>query len=98
LVSQFGTQYYCAFASQYISFLERDEKLVGQWLSLEDIRQYGIEKNMKGFVNDVYFLQENKKNDGSHDLMWDLACSAPHRFANFFEQKILTAIIVFKQI
>jgi hypothetical protein len=91
-------KYYCAFASQYISFLERDEKLVGQWLSLEDIRQYGIENNIKGFVNEVNFLQENKKVDGSHDLMWDLACSAPHRFANFFEQKILVILDEFQYI
>jgi hypothetical protein len=91
-------KYYCAFASQYISFLERDEKLVGQWLSLEDIRQYGIENNIKGFVNEVDFLQENKKVDGSHDLMWDLACSAPHRFANFFEQKILVILDEFQYI
>jgi hypothetical protein len=91
-------KYYCAFASQYISFLERDEKLVNQWLSLEDIRQYGIENNIKGFVNEVDFLQENKKVGGSHGLMWDLACSAPHRFANFFEQKILVILDEFQYI
>jgi hypothetical protein len=30
--------------------------------------------------------------------MWDLACSAPHRFANFFEQKILVILDEFQYI
>jgi hypothetical protein len=89
-------KYYCAFASQYISFLEQDEKLVGQWLSLEKIRKYGIENNIEGFVDEIDFLQENKKIGGSHDLMWDSACSAPHRFADFFEQKILVILDEFQ--
>jgi hypothetical protein len=89
-------KYYCAFASQYISFLERDEKLVGKWLSLEKIRKYGIENNIESFVDEVDFLQENKKIGGSHNLMWDIACSAPHRFADFFEQKILVILDEFQ--
>jgi hypothetical protein len=48
--------YYCSFASQYISFLERDENLVGKLLSLEYIRQYGVTNSIENFVDDVDFL------------------------------------------
>jgi hypothetical protein len=91
-------KYYCAFASQYIAFLERDSKLVGKWLSLEKIRQYGVENGIEHFVDEVNFLQNNKTVGGSHDLMWDLACSAPHRFADFFEKRILVILDEFQYI
>jgi hypothetical protein len=91
-------KYYCAFASQYISFLERDEKLVGKWLSLEKIRQYGVENSLENFVEEVDFLQNNKKVGGSHGLMWDIACSAPHRFAAFFEKRFLVILDEFQYI
>ena len=91
-------KYYCAFASQYISFLERDEKLVGKWLSLENIRKYGVENSLEHFVDEVDFLQNNKKVGGSHGLMWDIACSAPHRFADFFDQQILVILDEFQYI
>ncbi len=35
-------KYYRAFASQYISFLERDKTLVGNLLSLEKIKEFGL--------------------------------------------------------
>ncbi len=89
-------KYYRAFASQYISFLERDEKLVNKQLSLEDIRKYGKANAIGEFVDDVDFLLQNKEVGGSHDLMWDTACSAPHRFANFYEKRFLVIIDEFQ--
>jgi hypothetical protein len=91
-------KYYCAFASQYISFLERDEKLVGKWLSLKKIRQYGVENSIDNFVEEVDFLQNNREVGGSHGLMWDIACSAPHRFADFFEKRVLVILDEFQYI
>ncbi len=38
----FAIKYYCSFASQYISFLERDESLVQHPLTLEEISEYGF--------------------------------------------------------
>ena len=96
--SNLAIKYYCAFASQYISFLERDEKLVGQWLSLEKIRRYGVENGIDNFVEEVDFLQNNKAVNSSQDLMWDIACSAPHRFADFYEQLILVILDEFQYI
>ncbi|OAD22604.1 ATPase domain protein, prokaryote domain protein, partial [Candidatus Thiomargarita nelsonii] len=89
-------KYYRAFASQYISFLERDEKLVNKQLSLEDIRKYGKANAIGEFVDDVDFLLQNKEVGGSHDLMWDTACSAPHRFAAFYEKRFLVIIDEFQ--
>ena len=88
--------YYCAFASQYISFLERDENLVSKRLSLENIRKYGKTNAIGEFVDDVDFLLQNKVLGGSHDLMWKLACSAPHRFADFYKKRFLVIIDEFQ--
>jgi len=88
--------YYCAFASQYISFLERDEKLVNKPLPLEEIRKYGLANSINLFVRDVDFLLKNKEVGGSHDLMWKTACSAPHYFADFYEKRFLVIIDEFQ--
>jgi hypothetical protein len=89
-------RYYRTFASQYISFLERDEKLVNKRLSLEDIRKYGKANAIGEFVDDVDFLLQNKEVGGSHDLMWETACSAPHRFAAFYDKRFLVIIDEFQ--
>jgi hypothetical protein len=88
--------YYCAFVSQYISFLERDEKLVSMPLSIEEIRKYGLTNSIKPFVRDVDFLLQNKEVGGSHDLMWKTACTAPHRFAGFYDKRFLVIIDEFQ--
>jgi hypothetical protein len=89
--------YYCAFASQYISFLQRNEKGVSQWFSLEQIREYGLKNANDLLVEDVDSLLINKER-GLHDLMWKRACFAPHRFADFFNQRILVILDEFQYI
>ncbi len=89
-------KYYCAFASQYISFLERDESLVNLSLSLEEIRHYAVTNSLKPFIRDVDFLLQNKEISNSHDLMWDRACSAPHRSAAFYDMRVLVIIDEFQ--
>ncbi|MCP4106466.1 MAG: hypothetical protein GY749_13190 [Desulfobacteraceae bacterium] len=88
-------RYYRTFASQYISFLERDETLVREPLSLEEIRDYGVSKSIKSFVRDVDLLIENKK-EGLHGSAWDTACGAPHRFADVYDRRILVIIDEFQ--
>lgn len=90
-------KYYCAFASQYISFLERNEKWVNKWFSLEQIREYGVLNANELLVDDVDSLLINKKRK-LHDLMWDTACFAPHRFAAFFEKRFLVILDEFQYI
>ncbi len=87
--------YYQAFASQYISFLERDETLVMEPLSLDEIRRYGESSSIKSFVRDADSLIENKKSD-LHGSAWRTACGAPHRFASVYDRRILVIIDEFQ--
>ncbi len=89
-------KYYCAFASQFISFLERDGKLTNNLLSLEEINEYAVSHSMTPMIRDVKFLLQRAA--GGYDLMWDIACSAPHRYANFFERRFLVILDEFQYI
>jgi hypothetical protein len=91
-------KYYRAFASQYISFITRNPELVIDHLSLEEIRDFGISKSINTLVKDVDFLIENKEIGGSHGLMWDTACTAPHRFAAVLDTKFLVILDEFQNI
>jgi len=93
----FAIDYYRAFASQYISFLERDETLVGKPLSLKKIREYGVSKSIDVLVEDVDSLLHDKK-EGFHDLMWKTAHSAPNRVADVHDQRILVILDEFQNI
>ena len=93
----FAISYYCAFASQYISFLERDENLVRNPLSLEAIREYGMSKSLKMLTDDVNSLFRYKE-AGWHDSLWETAYTAPERFASVYDQRILVMIDEFQNI
>ncbi|MEM7537465.1 MAG: restriction endonuclease, partial [Chloroflexota bacterium] len=77
----FAVEYYRAFASQYISFLERDGELVSRRLTLEQIRTYGKETGNRYLVHDVESLWDDEKK-GYYDSMWTTACEAPHSHAS----------------
>ncbi|MDM8522929.1 hypothetical protein QUF80_06105 [Desulfococcaceae bacterium HSG8] len=76
---EFAIEYYRAFASQYISFLERDERMVRNPLSLDKIREYGISKSPDILAEDVDMLLWNRERE-MHDSMWEIAYTAPERF------------------
>jgi len=93
----FAIKYYCTFVSQYISFLERDEKLIKQPLSLSKIREYWVANSNQCLIDDVDALleeQEMKRYDG----MWDIANSAPHRFAALFDKRFLVILDEFQNL
>lgn len=90
-------KYYRTFASQYLSFLERDAKLVSQPLTLEEIRQYAVTKQHPLLVRDIDLLFQDKER-GLHDSMWDTAVSAPHRFAAYFDLRWLVILDEFQYI
>ncbi|MCP4107865.1 MAG: hypothetical protein GY749_20360 [Desulfobacteraceae bacterium] len=94
----FAIKYYRAFASQYISFLERDENLVNRHLSLEEIREYGLKKSIKPLADDVTLLLQEKEVGGLHGSMWDTACSAPHVFASVFNKRFLVMLDEFQNV
>jgi len=94
---ELAIQYYCAFASQYIAFWERDEKLVRTPLSLEKIKEYALANAMTVFVDDIDFLRQNQAM-GNYTLMWNTACSAPHRIADVYQQRFLVILDEFQYI
>jgi hypothetical protein len=91
----FAIDYYCVFASQYISFIEKNEKLVEYPLSLKEIQDYGKKHAIEPFVRDVNYLNDNKANN-LYDSMWKIASSAPKRFASYFDQRFLVIIDEFQ--
>ncbi len=91
-------KYYQAFASQYISFLERDEQPVREPLSLEEIREYGVSKSVKSFVRDADFLTKENREGGMHALMWETACGAPHCFASVYGKRFLVILDEFQNL
>ncbi len=93
----FAIKYYCSFTSQYISFLERNEKLIRQPLSLTQIREYWVTKSNPDLIDDVDVLLEYQEMK-QYDLMWDLATSAPHRFAALFDLRFLVIVDEFQNI
>ncbi len=93
----FAVKYYCAFVSQYISFLERDETLVSRHLSLEQIREYGEKKSIRDFVEDVDAIYWGRKM-GFNDSVWDTAHEAPHRYAHLHDRRFLVIIDEFQNL
>lgn len=93
----FAINYYRAFASQYISFLERDENLVKKPLSLQQIKDYGQLKSNNLLVDDVESLL-NDQQKGNHDLMWITAYEAPHRYAAVFDTRVLVILDEFQNL
>jgi len=93
--TNFALKYYRTFASHYISFLERDPKLVGELLTMEQIRAYGMANDISVLVNDVDSMLNDEKAK-RYDLVWDIAYHAPHRMASFYNQRILVIIDEFQ--
>ncbi|MBF0200133.1 MAG: hypothetical protein HQK66_02265 [Desulfamplus sp.] len=94
-LADLAINYYRTFVSQYISFMERDEKLVAHPFTLDQIRKYGTLKSISPFVIDVDLIAaaQEKRN---YDSMWHTASSAPHRYANTFDCRFLVMIDEFQ--
>ena len=93
--TNFAFKYYRTFASHYISFLERDPKLVGELLTMEQIRAYGMANDISVLVNNVDSMLNDEKAK-RYDLVWDIAYHAPHRLAGVYDQRILVIIDEFQ--
>ncbi len=94
----FAVDYYRAFASQYISFLERDASLIGRPLSLEEIRAYGAGNSIKPLVDDVNFFVQERGPGGFHFSVWKTASSAPHVFASLYKKRFLVILDEFQNL
>jgi len=93
----FAIAYYRRFASQYISFIQREEELVNEPMTLEEIKKYGLANSNKQLVRDVDSLLKDKEM-GLHDSMWETASSAPHRFAAVLKTRFLVILDEFQNI
>ncbi len=93
----FAIDYYRAFASQYISFLERDPSPVARPLSLEKIREYGVAKSVSLLIEDADSLIQDEKMR-RHDLMWKTAYAAPHQYASVLKRRFLVIIDEFQNL
>ena len=90
-------RYYRAFASQYISFLERDPSPVANPLSLERIREYGVARSVTPLVEDADSLIQDE-GMRRQDQMWETASSAPHRYASVLKTRFLVIIDEFQNL
>jgi len=52
---------------------------------------------MTQMIRDTKFMLQNTVG-GHHDLLWDTACSAPHRYADFFNRRFLVILDEFQYI
>jgi Restriction endonuclease len=93
----FAIKYYRAFASHYLSFRERNPEWVRTPLSLENIRDYAVKHDLHVIVNDVDFILQNK-DVPSPGLIWELAYTAPHRYASIYDIRFLVIIDEFQYI
>ena len=91
----FAFLFYRTFATQYISFLERDEKMAAYPLTLKQIWEYGVAKSIEPFVIDVDAMIAQKSDD-SFDMLWHTASTAPHRYAVVFDAFFLVMIDEFQ--
>jgi len=94
---EFAIEYYCAFASQYISFSERDPAPIDRPFTMAQIREYGVMKAADLFVHDVDSMKTDLEM-GFYGLMWKTAYTAPERFANFYKRRALVIIDEFQNI
>ncbi|SLM30069.1 conserved hypothetical protein [Desulfamplus magnetovallimortis] len=93
----FAMDYYRSFATQYISYMERDPSLIGTLLSLEELGVYGKRNGIEPLLRDIDSMLQDKA-AGMHDLVWKTAYSAPHRFADFYDRRFLVIIDEFQNI
>ncbi|MDM8517042.1 hypothetical protein QUF76_12645, partial [Desulfobacterales bacterium HSG16] len=91
----FAIHYYRTFASQYISFCERDVNPVRTPLTLDQIRKYGESKSLPLFVTDIDLIREGMEK-GIHDQIWEVASTAPDRFAGLYDLRFLVMIDEFQ--
>ena len=92
----FAVHFFQTFASQLISFPERDESLVENLLTLDLIGEYATKKNLRQIAQDCDFIMECYEKGRGFDLMWYTASSAPKRYASLYGRSILVIIDEFQ--
>ncbi|MEM7536040.1 MAG: hypothetical protein AAF639_27915 [Chloroflexota bacterium] len=92
----FAMNYYRTFATQYISFLERDPAMLrDDLLTMDQITAYGEKHSVGTLVRQVNSILEDEKFE-RYGVMWDAIYRAPHRVAAVNNQRILVIIDEFQ--
>ena len=91
----FSINYFRIFASQYISFLERDPGLVREPLDMKGIEEYARKNSINSLVNHVQSILEDEAKNRS-DSMWFTASSAPKTLASIYNIRFLVIIDEFQ--
>ncbi len=94
-LADFAVEFFCRFASQYISFETRDPRPVRAPLGLKQIKEWAISNSFSLLETDVDAIFEHRENK-SLDLLWNLASSCPHRLASAFDRRVLVIIDEFQ--
>jgi len=94
-IQDFALKYFQTFASHYISYLERNTSMVKHLLSFDKIREYGKTNAIDLLVEDVDMLFIHKPNNEFQQI-WDIASTAPDRYASIYDQRILVIIDEFQ--
>ena len=94
---KFAITYYRAFASQYLSFLERDPAIIRNPLTLEKILEHGVKLKNDAVVQDAEYILQHQ-DDQTGDLLWELASTAPQRYAATYNQRFLVILDEFQNI
>lgn len=95
-LADFSVVFFRAFASQFISFLERDEFLARNPLTLEQIREYGQTKGLSNLADDADAVIKNYEKKTAMDITWDTVSSAPDRYAQLYGRSFLVIIDEFQ--
>ncbi|MCP4349794.1 MAG: hypothetical protein GY795_30300, partial [Desulfobacterales bacterium] len=90
-------EYFRAFASQFISFFERNASHVSVPLTLDEIKIYGKLQCFRLLGRDVDQLLQFK-DMRLYDSMWTTSYTAPERYAAFNDQRILVMLDEFQNI
>ncbi|MDJ0842587.1 MAG: hypothetical protein QNK37_39170, partial [Acidobacteriota bacterium] len=90
-------RYFRVFASQFISFMERDLDLTRKVLTLDAVTDYGRENGIDLLVQISGEMDEFLAK-GLHDSMWDLAIHAPQWIAGTLDKRFVVMIDEFQNL
>ena len=93
---ELAANFYRTFASQFISFLERDPAPVRNPLTLNQIKEYGLSCNLRQMAEDADFIMGEQERNLGFDIMWETAASAPDRYAQLYDRSFLVIIDEFQ--
>nr|MDJ0840582.1 hypothetical protein [Acidobacteriota bacterium] len=94
---ELAVRYFRIFASQFISFQERNPGPVRQMLTMKAIAEYGRKHKLDTFIQITGEMDELFAK-GMYDSMWDLAVHAPQWVADTLDKRFVVMIDEFQNL